>query len=72
VGDEGLWNMRLGSAAIDIRSSSSFVRDRPDWQKQLDELDFVWDEKERRWEVVKKALTTHKVLRATPQHDSKR
>jgi hypothetical protein len=36
------------------------VRDRPDREKQLNELGFVWDEKARQWEVVKEALATHK------------
>jgi hypothetical protein len=58
--EEGLWSMQLGRAVHSIRSSSTFVRDRPDRQKQLGELGFVWDEMERQWEVVKKALATHK------------
>ena len=37
-----------------------FVRDRPDREKQLDELGFVWDEMARQWEVVKEALAIHK------------
>jgi hypothetical protein len=52
--------MQLGRAVIHIRSKSTFVRDRPDRQKQLEELGFVWDEKERQWDVVKGALATHK------------
>jgi hypothetical protein len=36
------------------------VRDRPDREKQLNELGFVWDEMERQWEVVKEALATYK------------
>jgi hypothetical protein len=48
--------MRLGNAVNRIRTSSTFVRDRPDREKQLDELGFVWDEKEQQWEVVKDAL----------------
>ena len=58
--EEGLWNMQLGRAVSKIRSNSYFVRDRPYREKQLDELGFVWDEKERQWEVVKEALATHK------------
>ena len=58
--EEGLWNMRLGEVVDGIRSKSTFVRDRPDRQKQLDDLGFVWDESERQWEVVMEALATHK------------
>jgi hypothetical protein len=58
--EEGMWNMQLGTAVTRIRSNSNFVRDRPDRVKQLEELGFVWDEKERQWEVVKEALATYK------------
>jgi hypothetical protein len=60
--EEGLWNMRLGAAVTTIRSYSTFVRDRPDRQKQLEELGFVWDEMERQWEVEKEALATYKQI----------
>jgi hypothetical protein len=59
---EGLWNMRLGAAVNTIRPYSTFVRDRPDQEKQLDDLGFVWDEFARQWEVVKEALATYKRL----------
>jgi hypothetical protein len=58
--EEGLWNMRLGTAVNRIRTNSNFVWGRPDRQKQLDKLGFVWDEFERQWEVVKEALSMHK------------
>jgi hypothetical protein len=58
--EEGLWNMQLGRAVDGIRSNSYFVRDRPDRQKQLDELGFVSDEFARQWEVVKETLAMHK------------
>jgi hypothetical protein len=60
--DPGLWNMRLGTAVNHIRTNSTFVRERPDRQKQLEELGFVWDEMERQWEVVKGALAMQKQL----------
>jgi hypothetical protein len=60
--EEALWNMQLGSAVTRIRSNSYFVRDRPDRQKQLNELGFVWDDLARQWEVVKEALAMHKQL----------
>ena len=62
MGAEGLWNMRLWAAVNTIRSYSTFVRDRPDREKQLDDLGFVWDEFARQWEVVKEALATRKRL----------
>jgi hypothetical protein len=58
--EEGLWNMRLGTAVDSIRWSSTFVRDCPDREKQLDELGFVWDEMEQQWKVVREALATYK------------
>jgi hypothetical protein len=60
--EEGLWNMQLGNAVNSIRSNSTFVRDRSDRQKQLDDLGFVWDDLARQWEVVKNALATHKQI----------
>jgi hypothetical protein len=63
--EEGLWNMRLGRSVDGIRSKSHFVRDRPDREKQLDELGFVWDDLVRQWEVVKEALAIHKRILGT-------
>jgi hypothetical protein len=42
-----------------------FVGDRPDREKQLDELGFVWNDLERRWEVGKQALAMYKRMSRT-------
>jgi hypothetical protein len=47
--EEGLWNMRLGVAVDHMRPYSTFGRDRPDREKQLNDLGFVWDDLERQW-----------------------
>jgi hypothetical protein len=54
--------MRLGNAVNQIRTSSNFVRDRPDRRKQLNDLGFVWDDLARQWEIVKDALVAHKQI----------
>ena len=54
--------MRLGKTVDTIRSQGIYLKgenaaERRAW---LDEMGFVWDDHERRWEEAKSALTTYK------------
>ena len=59
---EETWGMRLGNAVSNIRADGLYLKGdgaakRRAW---LDEMGFVWDEYERRWEDARSALTTYK------------
>ena len=47
---------------ITIRSSEHFVKEHPERRATLDAMGFVWDEFERRWELVRDALAVYKEL----------
>ena len=53
--------MKLGIAVNDIRSQGQYLRDdKPERREWLDEIGFVWDVFERRWEATQTALTVYK------------
>jgi hypothetical protein len=58
---EETWGMKLGNTVRDIRHDGAYLSDdkleRKEW---LDEMGFVWDDLERRWEVARTALTVYK------------
>jgi hypothetical protein len=58
---EETWGMNLGSIVNDIRSKGNYLSDdKPERKEWLDEMGFVWDDLERRWEVAQTALTVYK------------
>jgi hypothetical protein len=52
--------MKLGSRVDGIRSEEQHVKHHPERRAELDALGFVWDDLERRWEVVHAALLAYK------------
>ena len=54
--------MRLGNVVNSIRHRGHYLKgeDAAERRAWLDEMGFVWDEFERRWEDAKSALTTYK------------
>ena len=50
------WGLKLGVLVNNIRSEEQYVKGRPERRAELDELDFVWDAREWRWEHVLMAL----------------
>jgi hypothetical protein len=58
---EETWGMKLGRIVNTIRDRGAFLRDdKPERKEWLDEIGFVWDDLERRWEVAQTALTVYK------------
>jgi hypothetical protein len=58
---EETWGMNLGSIVTSIRSEGQYLSDdKPERKEWLDEMSFVWDDHERRWEVARTALTMYK------------
>jgi len=55
-----VWGMPLGVRVDSIRSREDYVKYHPDRRAELDEMGFIWDDLERRWEEVKEALITFK------------
>ena len=43
-----------------IRSQDVFVKEHPERRVELDAMGFVWDDLERRWELVRDALAVYK------------
>jgi G3E family GTPase len=55
------WGMNLGSTVHDIRAKGIYLSDdKPERREWLDEVGFVWDDLERRWEAAQTALTVYK------------
>ena len=59
---EEAWGLKLGSRVLNVRSYDTFVKDHPERRAELDAMGFVWDEFERRWELVRDALGVYKEL----------
>jgi hypothetical protein len=58
---EETWGMKLGRTVSTIRSKGIYLSDdKPERKEWLDEIGFVWDDYERRWEVTQTALTVYK------------
>jgi hypothetical protein len=58
---EETWGMKLGSIVNTIRAKGIYLSDdKPERKKWLDEIGFVWDEFERRWDIFQTALTVYK------------
>jgi hypothetical protein len=58
---EKTWGVKLGSIVRVIRSRGAYLSDdKPERKEWLDEMGFVWDDLERRWEVARTALTVYK------------
>ena len=59
---EETWGMRLGETVRNIRSQGQYLKgeDAAERRAWLDEMGFVWDEYERRWEDAKSALAMYK------------
>jgi hypothetical protein len=58
---EETWGMKLGSIVNSIRAHGHYLSDdKPERKEWLDEMGFVWDDLERRWEVAQTALTVYK------------
>jgi hypothetical protein len=53
---EEAWGLRLGAATSQIRTSGIYIRNRPERRLQLEDMGFVFDGDERRWEDTKSAL----------------
>lgn len=65
------WGLRLGSRVDNIRSQRAYVKGRPTRIAQLEELGFVWNDRERRWDEVISALRAYKAAHGdleVPQH----
>ena len=56
------WGLKLGMRVNNIRGSEQFVKDQPERRAELDAMGFVWDDLERRWELVRDALAVYKEL----------
>jgi hypothetical protein len=54
--------MKLGKGVNKIRSREDFVKHHAERRAELDALGFVWDDHERRWEVVRAALLVYKEM----------
>jgi hypothetical protein len=53
--------MKLGSIVHTIRDQGIYLSDdKPERKEWLDEIGFVWDDLERRWDVVQTALRVYK------------
>jgi hypothetical protein len=50
------WELKLGKAVVHIRSNGAYTRNHPERLQQLEEMGFVFDGVERRWEETKSAL----------------
>jgi hypothetical protein len=58
---EETWGMTLGKTVSMIRMRGDYLSDdKPERKEWLDEIGFVWDDFERRWEVAQTALTVYK------------
>ena len=57
---EDAWGIKLGSRVDGIRSADEHVRNHPERRKLLNDMGFVWDDYERRWEQVLGALRVYK------------
>jgi hypothetical protein len=58
---EETWGMLLGNTVNHIRVKDMYLSgDKPERRGWLNEIGFVWDELERRWETAKSALTMYK------------
>jgi hypothetical protein len=58
---EETWGMNLGSIVQTIRNYGTYLSDdKPERREWLDEIGFVWDDLERRWDVAQTALTVYK------------
>jgi hypothetical protein len=58
---EETWGMNLGRTVGHIRDRGIYLSDdKPERKEWLDEIGFVWDDLERRWEVAQTALRTYK------------
>jgi hypothetical protein len=58
---EATWGMKLGITVNTIRDQGNYLsNDKPERREWLDEIGFVWDDHERRWEVAQTALTVYK------------
>jgi hypothetical protein len=58
---EEAWGMKLGSIVSTIRSQGIYLSDdKPERKEWLDEMGFVWDDFERRWDVAQTVLTVYK------------
>jgi len=56
---EAVWGMKLGERVNSIRNAEHYVKDRPERRAELDALGFVWDDRQRRWGVVRAALLAY-------------
>ena len=59
---EETWGMRLGNVVRDIRIKGIYLKgeDAAKRRAWLDEMGFVWDDHERRWEDTRSAMATYK------------
>jgi hypothetical protein len=58
---EETWGMRLGDVVHNIRAHGQYLGDdKPERKEWLDEMGFVWDDHERSWKIVTRALTVYK------------
>jgi hypothetical protein len=58
---EETWGMKLGTIVNTIRDQGIYLRDdKPERKEWLDEIGFVWDDLERRWEAAQTVLTVYK------------
>jgi hypothetical protein len=56
-----MWGMKLGNIVNNIRARRTYLSDdKPERKDWLDEIGFVWDDLERRWEVAHTVLTLYK------------
>jgi hypothetical protein len=56
-----MWGMNLGSIVNTIRSRGDYLSDdKPERKEWLDEIGFVWNDHERRWDISQTALTVYK------------
>jgi hypothetical protein len=54
--NEALWGLKLGRVTDEIRSKGTYTRKHPERLQQLEDMSFVFDDNERRWEETKSAL----------------
>jgi hypothetical protein len=58
---EETWGMKLGITVNTIRARGNYLSDdKPERKEWLDEIGFVWDDLERRWDVAQTALIIYK------------
>jgi hypothetical protein len=53
---EESWGLKLGKVTNAIRSAGAYTRTNPERLQQLEDMGFVFDDHERRWEETKSAL----------------